>query len=547
MSKKSKRRAAAKEAERIERMKRMASKKKAPIKINKKKVIIAAAISLVLIAAIVVGIVVSVLSNRDFNYMTGDISRYIKLSEKDYKNYTLEIDFDEVSESDVERKIMNLLYKNRSEKPMDNGENKISIPISVGDEAYIYYRGYTVDENGKETAIANTSNLLSGEVYKLEIGSLGFIPGFEEGLIGAIPEQHQFELIKSGEVQTGDVIYLSYTVTYPDGSSDQKKNERIDLSKADIDEKYGTGFKAYFTGAESNSGKPIGSKLEGATFGMDTGSAVYFDMTVNYVTRCEDNAYTVDAHFPANYHEKLLRGVDVKFDVFIDYTVVYNVPEYNEEFITETLKITAEDLSEYEGEGIVEKHRAKLLSEAKEENEASRKSLIEEGVWNHYRSKAKIKKLPKKEVERAYVERMYELQYLASQYGYQDLGKFVLAYYQLGQNADWEAVIMAEVKNVIAEKLIFYYIIRRENLIPTSLEYQELYEAKTEELLTEYIEVNGYKSELEKIEDEAKKSERTEEIRNEMLSVYGNDYLKEMIYYEYGYDKILAFANVVEK
>ena len=450
MSKKSKKRAAAKEAERLERMRRMAPPKKESKKVNKTKIFIVSAIATLLVGAIILGIVFSLMGTSPVNYLSDDLSKYLTISESDYKNYTVELVFDEVDDSTVERKIMKLLYDNRSEDAVDDGETKISIPISVGDLAYIYYRGYTVDEDGNQVDIANTSNFLDTDPGELEIGSGSFIPGFESGLIGAIPEEHQFEIFKSGNTAAGDVLYVTYKVTFPDGSSATKSSERIDLSKTDIDSKYGEGFKAYLEG-----GLTIGTKLESKTFNDPDGKGtiVYMDMKIDAATRCEDRAVTVDTRFPASYHEESLRGKEVKFDVYIVNTVVYETPEYDETFITETLGIKAEDLEKYEGADIVEKHRAKLLEEAKEENESNRKSIIEEAMWKQYNEKVKVKKLPEREVEDAYRERLYELQYLAQNYGYSDLGQFIIAYYGLGSNADWQAYIVAEVQNVIKEKL----------------------------------------------------------------------------------------------
>ena len=144
----------------------------------------------------------------------------------------------------------------------------------------IYYRGYTVDERGIETEVDGASNM-TGSYHELEIGSLSFIKGFEEGLIGAIPIDHlynpQTDLIKSGEVSMGDVIYLSYTAMYPDGTTSVKKSERIDLSKDNIDALYGEGFKEYF----ESSNIIIGSKIsKEQLFGYESGTAIYFDMTV---------------------------------------------------------------------------------------------------------------------------------------------------------------------------------------------------------------------------------------------------------------------------
>jgi len=57
-------------------------------------------------------------------------------------------------------------------------------PLKMGDTAYIYYRG-TVD--GEE--FEGGSNMSDKTPYGLGLGSGSFIPGFESGLVGVIPNQ----------------------------------------------------------------------------------------------------------------------------------------------------------------------------------------------------------------------------------------------------------------------------------------------------------------------------------------------------------------------
>ena len=108
-----------------------------------------------------------------FSYTESDLTEYVQISESDYKNYTIEVPTLAVTDADIERKIMGLLSANRASSPSNKGAKMFKVPVSVGDNVYIYYRGYTVDENGVETEVDNTSNLLGSE-YKLTVGSLSF-------------------------------------------------------------------------------------------------------------------------------------------------------------------------------------------------------------------------------------------------------------------------------------------------------------------------------------------------------------------------------------
>ena len=309
-----------------------------------KKTVITALVCSALVVAITVGILISLFSGGGFDYMKSDLGEYILLSEADYKDYTLNINFDTVTDADVERKIMNLLYKNRAKEASNKGAEVTDVPVSVGDTVKIYYRGYTVDENGRENEVAGTSNM-TGEYHSLDIGSLSTVIGFEEGLIGAVPAEHLFSpsknLIREGGVLPGDVIYLSYTVMYPDGRSAKKTGERIDLRDPNLNEYYGEGFREYFDLSNIIIGSEI---LETKTFSYEDGDAVYFDMTVHSAIRCAAEPLMIEAQFPAHYSEKSLRGKKVYFDVYFKSSVVYETPEYDETFIKETLKVTEEQL-----------------------------------------------------------------------------------------------------------------------------------------------------------------------------------------------------------
>jgi FKBP-type peptidyl-prolyl cis-trans isomerase (trigger factor) len=555
MSKKSKRKADAR-AVKSEETRTGPSDNTSEQKARKNKITVISAVAILVVIALTVGIVALVLNQKDFDYMKSDLSDYITISENDYKNHVITLKKGEITDADVERKIMALLYKSRADLPSNKGAEMYKVPISVGDTVGIYYRGYTVDSDGIEHDIDGVSNLL-GDIEKLGIGSMAFIPGFEEGLIGAVPWNHQFnpenDIIKTGNVLPGDVMYISYTAVFPDGTTSRKDNERIDLSDENLDERYGAGFKAFFLSSGSSQsraaiGKQIGIKLtDTVPFDYQDGTAVYFDMTINAVLRCESQPLTIDATFPLNYNEKSLRGLDVKFDVYIKSAVIYETPEYNEQFITDTLKISADDLKEYSGNSIEEKHRAYLLAEANAENEEMRKALIEEAMWEHYNSKVKIKKLPKGEVEEIYHQYYGEL---TSQYQlyyspyYSSFGEFVRAYYNLSSSADWDSYINELAESVIVEKLIFYYIIRAEKLVPSDTEFQNMYNETVQEYLDYYVN-DIYAEEIASLKTDAEKEARIIEIKEEMLDYYGEEYFDEIVYYDYALDKIIAFATVV--
>ena len=489
-------------------------------------------------------IVSTLVSCGEFDYEKTKLDGYVFISEEDYKNYGEGLLFDEITDADLARKINKLLYANRSEEAKGGGTYYRSIAITVGDDADVYYRGYTIDENGKQIEVEGSCNFNASSHTTLGIGSESFIPGFEEGLIGVVPNQiAQFKKIATGNVLQGSVAYVSYTAVYPDGESKTVTAERIVLSKADVDAAYGDGFYAYLTALD------IGKKYEDATtFPYEDGTAAYDDVKVEYVTDCElaDNVYTIEAYFPANYAVKELRGKHVYFDVYVKRTVVYDVPEYNEAFIKDTLKLTDADLASYEGDGIVEKHKNMLLAELEEEFEADRKSIIEEAMWEHYNAKAVIHKLPESELKKVYDDYYDDLVYNYQNYYsgyYASLEAFAKAYYGLSDGESYSEYFERKAEDIVKEKLVFYYIMQKESIKPSRSKYNEIYNEVVEEYLAYYCE-SSYAEELEACKTDKEREDLVKEIKKNMLDYYGDEYFRELVYYNYALDVMISYANV---
>ncbi len=509
---------------------------------SKKKVIIISLVSLLLLVGIVLGIVFSLLPKKKFSYTKSNLAGYISLSSEDYKGYTVNVKKHEVSDSDVNRKIMRLLYENRGEAEQ-KGATVHLFPIEVGDDVNIYFRGYVIDEDGSE--IDFEDNMLYGKTT-LGVGSLAFAEGFEEALIGVIPWEHSFnpeqDRFTSGYVEEGDVIYISYTAIYSDGTSAKRENERIDLSSDNIDEIYGVGFREFIIGSQ------IAKALEAKAFPYGEGEAVYGDMIINCAIRYKNPPLAVNARFPLDYETEWLRGRDVRFDVWFDGMICYTPATYDEAFVTETLKLSESDLEKYEGNTLIEKHRAMLLAEAEEEGYALNESLVSEAVWKHLTGKTTVKKLPKDEINTVY-EQIYAtlIREFNSYYRliYPTIDDYARAKYNLTRYDSITEAMMAEAETTVVEKLIFYYIAREEGLLPTGKVFDDAYEKSVAEYLDYYADTY-YKEELEKLTDESEKKEKIAEIKAEMLEFYGKEYFRELVYYETALPKIIEFANIIE-
>ena len=315
------------------------------------------------------------------------------------------------------------------------------------------------------------------------------------------------------------------------------------MGNARVDELYGEGFSAFIVGSE------IAKALDAKTFAYGNGEVVYADMTVNSSVRYKNPPLTLDATFPLDYESAELRGKTVKFDVYFNGMTCYAPAVYNEAFITETLKLTAEDLAEYGGDTLIEQHRAMLFAEAVADSAELKEKLVSEKIWAHLNEKVNVKKLPRGEVALVY-EQVYGtlIQEYNSYYQflYSSIDAYARAKYNLSPYDSITAAIENEAKSIVTEKLIFYYIARAEKLLPTGKEFSEAYDALVLEHLNYFIETS-YKEELDKITGEQEKNQKIEEIKAEMLEYYGEGYFEELVYYEAALHKIIGYATVVEE
>ncbi len=119
---------------------------------------------------------------EDFDYASADISSLITLDRSEFESMTVTLSTAYVyTEEMLEQQLKDELFDNKTKT---DGDTKVTDqPIKLGDSAFIYYTGYL-----DGVAFDGGSNAASATPHELSIGSGTFIPGFEEGLIGVIPE-----------------------------------------------------------------------------------------------------------------------------------------------------------------------------------------------------------------------------------------------------------------------------------------------------------------------------------------------------------------------
>ena len=156
------------------------------------------------------------------DYLELDLSDYVQIEKEDYTDINIDLSKDMlIDDAEVEAYITALRYKYKT--AVNGTEQVTDKAIAWGDVAYIYYRG---EIDGVE--FAGGSNMDADKPHELGIGSGSFIPGFESGLVGIIPNQTSKdapaaiemkfpESYGSTELAGKDVtfyVYVEYIVQY---------------------------------------------------------------------------------------------------------------------------------------------------------------------------------------------------------------------------------------------------------------------------------------------------------------------------------------------
>lgn len=119
-----------------------------------------------------------------YDYMDAEVAPDVAIDRADYVGITLSVPNSlKVEEDDVQSYLMSsILYKHRT--AVDGTAMVKDQALRLGDDAYVYYKGFV---DGKE--FEGGSNWDDESPYKLGLGSGAFIDGFEDGLVGIIPNQ----------------------------------------------------------------------------------------------------------------------------------------------------------------------------------------------------------------------------------------------------------------------------------------------------------------------------------------------------------------------
>lgn len=513
--------------------------------------IVLAAIALI---GIVVGIIVAVTNDKKksiFDYSEKELKSLVYVPEHLYKNYNVTVKIPEITDADVYEEIVKLqcAYKKDPEATVDAKRNVV---ISAGDIVNTYYRGYTM-ENGVKTYFDGGCNFAETTASPIQIGAGKFIPGFETGLIGKnAMDYSRLTKLTSGTVAAGDIISFTYSVMYADGTSKPNQTATIDLTDPEkIDETWGEGFYEYIIGKTIDPNKTFGTgDIDDKGFFFPTtceghtGQDTYFDMKISGACRISTDKDTlvIEVRFPYEYTDKALEGKVGYFEIYVIDVHDYTAPEFDEAFITDILKVKAEDMSSYTGATLVDKYKDYIKKELIANREAEVKAAVEEAFWKQVMEGAEIKSLPENEVERYYNNSLSQLESDFSNYTdyyNNDFNAFARASLGLTSGADWRAQLRYNAEESVKQRLVFYYIVKTEKLQPTEEEYNALYEVIFAEHLQDYLDY------YEITESTPNYQSLLEAAKKTVKETYGEEYWEELVLYDYAMDVIISRANVI--
>ena len=380
---------------------------------------------------------------EDVDLLKDDLSSYVEIDEKYYKGYTVVSNINVLAGNEI----IKTLFKYRSAEPVE-GDGV----ISVGDAVNIFYKGYYM--KGAEKVYFDGGSNIGQASYKLEIGSGGFIPGFEYNMIGK-------------------------------------------------------------SVAEYSASAPM----------------------------------VIETYFPSQYQSSELAGKTAYFEVYVEMTdgkyniSEYSVPDINEAYITETLKLGAEALSVYNGETLEDKYFDYVKTSYITKNNFRVDSLALTAFWESVLSGAVVKKYPQNQLKEACADIEADLTEAYSSnpyYSYYSLDEFICLSLGYSKNDDKDEAIMNTAKERIKQQLVFYQIMNQEGLKPTEAEYEKMFDEYVDNALVSNGTPPDSFASLEEYEAEK------ERFKSDIIKENGEDFFRSMFYYEIGSKAIIGYANIVE-
>lgn len=495
---------------------------------------------------------VNIYNGLTINYFEDDLSRYIYISRDDYSHFEGEVDIDEADDRAIEHEILKMLFRYRA---LDGkgGYNSTTQTVdgvkrllSAGDDVKIRYIEYYFDEDG--VRINASAKLDSYEVCK--IGQGVYPTGVEVGLIGVdIDDVPPLVSTTERPVALGDTVKLTYSAFYADGKVAEEITEYVTVDPDVCDALYGEGFADYLIGKSVGTFDEMFKDDKDKIFKATTENGKtnsYFDFKLHNIYE-KGSPLTLEAVYSVDYDGASLAGKTVYYDIYIDGYQMYTVPELNEDFIGEKLKLTMDDLKEYTGDNLTARYCSYIKKSLENAAMKSANEKISAIMWEHYLDKVEVRWLPEGSVMEYYNGFLdsFEAGFAANSQVYGNFDSYMLTNLGLSEGDDWRAVIRARAEQSVVEEALFYYIVRAEGYLPSAEEEAELIKKIRAEELDYIIETLGVKR--EDFDTEEKYEERIKECEKILDETYDESYFKERAIHSYAYERLYEFGKITYK
>ncbi len=477
----------------------------------------------------------------DLNYVSDSLDAYINIKETDYKGLEINVPMLPPGEDDLDNEINKLLAMHRGDSPKGTYTN---VGAQLGYDVNILYLGYQLDSAGRRLLVDGATNYKSANTktdrYTVGLNSDVFGVGFDNEIIGKMPNGRLDNVTDQGNYVTKDnLIYATVSFVLDNGLVYDEVPVCIDPSADNFESLWGIGaFESPLFKSENSFGSIVLTGNSYLTFPLAGGGQItYTSFTIDYISSASAAPYTVESRFAFDYSIEELRNEKVYYDVYIESVVEYDVPEFNEAFITEKLKLASDTLASYEGENLAEKCRSYYAGLLKSEYDSVCRSYVEYQVWNKLKANIKITMYPQREVDRIYIALVedYSLSLLeenAAGAGYADLDEYMKEVLELGEGGEWTSYLLAQVKDTVKERLIVYAVLQDSALMPTDEEFARIYE---EELKRDYeYAVSAYPGAFKDLED----------FKTYIKNERGEAEYKHTVYYYYATDKLIEMAKI---
>ncbi len=471
-------------------------------------------------------------SDDEFSYKNADLSQYLSLQMSDFEGKPFDISLNKtITDEEFDKAFEEFLMA------YGPTEDVTDVAAKDGDTVKIYYKGVQ-EADGKEVAFDGGTYMSFGNPYSLTLGSDSFIEGFEDGLIGVIPQNtYKYSTDPALTVATDSYVHVNFTATYekegvdtPYTLSNGKKPKLINLSKCVYGDDFVAGIK----------GESVGSRVNfDCSYDADgDGAKELVTFTVEIVDILQVNPHAVEATFPAVYPQNQdLAGKTVKFYVWVEAVVKKTPAEINDD-LWEKIGYTTKEkdvLTAFKKE-----YRESLQAER---DDACDTELLGK-VWELLMEKAQVKKYPAGEVESMAksIKEEVDYQYEAAQeqnLSFDSYEAFVLYYFGLtdktAEGFDANKHFEETAQENIKSKLIAWYLCDRYDI--------KITQKQLSAALQEYLQAqaNAYTQQYGQ-------SVTAEQIQEMYAEQYGEnyltDYVEEMLYSQELNEKLVDKVTV---